>query len=584
MRLVARPFRLRFARRKTKPSTGRLVIKKEGLGAPLLFLALAIAAYGSANAMTTLWLLSLVLLWLGARCIPSSPRPAGMSWVGLSACLLGAWIVLNNFFASPAYTAAAPFHAAFLVGGFLLGRRAGAAAASRLFSVALAFAVAMALWALWQWWTAAANRAHAVFITPATLGAATNLVLVPALVLYVLLERQRFLLACIVVLAATLSVAQSRGAWLALAAAFGGALVLARRGGLAEGRIQPRLAIVVALLIAAFSASWLIGTTAGSASGTPMPLQATASLTHRFELYQLALGELAHSSWLVGSGYQSFYYVLEAARPTIPEYAASSTYFVHNDYLQMLLELGVPGLLALLGVALLPLSNAWRAVADPTLPARSRILLAALAGGTASMAVHALGDFPFYIPACILIYGVALGLIETQVHAPRTLQPGPARRVAVTAIVTLAAWFLVVPAAAEAASEYGLRSWQSGRGTEAAWGFETARRIDPRDWRYHWYAGQFWMAQAASRSDRSAAALADKALARGVAENPREVRPLLDRMALHSRFRHLLAEPVPETQVVAWARRALELAPADDNVRAEHDRVLRRFAGAEPRR
>lgn len=565
-----------------------LIKNKEGLAAPLLFSALGLAAYGSARASTTIWLLSLTLLWLGARFVSSTVPARGVTLLGLSVYGLGAWIVASNLFINPSYTSAAPYQAAFLVGGFLLGRRAGVAATPLLFAVALAFSAGIAVWALYQWSMLAALRAHSIFITPGTLGAVTNLVLAPALVIYVLQEDRRRLLPCILVLAAALSVAQSRGAWIALAAGAGFAWFLAWRARLPINRLRVATALLV--IVAATATSWNIASNVIDPTGSVLPMEETKSLIHRRALYELALHGITASSWLFGSGYHTFYYLVESSRLTVPVFRDISTYFVHNDYLQFLLELGTPGLLGMLGVALLPVAYAWRTIANSTLAHRAQTVLIALAGATASMAVHALGDFPFYIPACVLLYGTALGILDTLfmqsgkprvLHAPRALQ-GPALRRAITAGAgTVAAWLLVVPAAAEAAAEYGVRNWHSGRGKEAAWAFEAARRIDARDWRYHWYAGQFWMAQASSLSDPAAAALADKALAKGMAANPLEVRPVLDRMALHHKFRRLLASPVPPATLLEWADRAVRLAPADENVRSERNMVVLRFGSTD---
>ena len=43
-----------------------------------------------------------------------------------------------------------------------------------------------------------------------------------------------------------------------------------------------------------------------------------------------------------------------------------------------------------------------------------------------------------------------------------------------------------------------------GEGRAAAFGFELAQRFEPRDWRYHLYAGQFWLSEAASTGNPDA--------------------------------------------------------------------------------
>jgi hypothetical protein len=135
-----------------------------------------------------------------------------------------------------------------------------------------------------------------------------------------------------------------------------------------------------------------------------------------------------------------------------------------------------------------------------------------------------------------------------------------------------------MPVAAEAAAAYAHHQWRSGQGESTAYWFEVARRLDPRDWRYHWYAGQFWFTQAAQFRKPEAARLADQAFLDGYTENPREVRNLLGRIATHRQLRELLAGPADKTTIVSWADRALEIAPQDSGVRAERALVLRLFS------
>jgi hypothetical protein len=187
------------------------------------------------------------------------------------------------------------------------------------------------------------------------------------------------------------------------------------------------------------------------------------------------------------------------------------------------------------------------------------------------MAVHALVDFPFYIPLCLLIYGALLGVIDARLGETVTMpQEGrlPARwtRVARTAILTAAAIVLLRPVAAEAAGEWGLRKLAAGEGQRAAFWLGAAQRLDPRDWRYHWYAGQFWDAQAAESGKPEAAQLAADAYAAGFAANPLEVKNLLGKISVHRRHRQLLREAADPSTLQQWLAQAKALAPLDPEV------------------
>src|SRR5262245_23238891 len=188
---------------------------KRGLAAPLLFLALALAAKGSVDASPTLWCGSLLLLWGSARLIPLE-LPLTPTTLAIGVGALALWIVATNQFSNP-YNPAAQYHAAFLLGGYLHGRRARAATGT-VYGTAVTFGVVLGAWALWQLHAGGEQRPHGPLVTPATFGAIMNFLLLPALVLYATGVRRPALTAALVLLFIGLVASTSRGAWLALAA------------------------------------------------------------------------------------------------------------------------------------------------------------------------------------------------------------------------------------------------------------------------------------------------------------------------------------------------------------------------------
>jgi O-antigen ligase len=519
-----------------------------------------------------LWCGSLLMLWVGAlaaRADAATPPTA----LGFAVGSLALWMVATNLFANP-YNAAALYQAAFLLGGYLYGRRAESA--GRAYATALVFGVAISAWALWQLHAGGEQRPHGPFLTPATLATTLNLLLLPGLVLVITGPRRLALLAGLGVLCLALVASTSRGGLFGLAGAAVVTLVFARRARLPIDR--GAVVVLGGLLILGFAIASL------SNYATLMSLVARALagevLQARLELYRLALAGSEPSTWLFGSGYGAFAYLLEASHGQVPAMGGGMTNFVHNDYLQTLYELGVPGLAALLLLVAVPVVQAWRKL--PQLAEREcRIALAALAA-ILSMALHALVDFPFFVPLCVLMFGTALGMLEaTFERASPAMNPVGTRpawqRGLSAATVTLAVWILAVPAGAEAAAAYAERQWRTTDAERAAFWFEAARRIDPRDWRYHWYAAQFWAGQAAERSDPAAARLADAALAAASFANGRDVRPIYGRIRLHMRLRTVLEAPADGVTLRTWANRLVTLAPMDPVALAERARVFRQF-------
>ena len=304
-------------------------------------------------------------------------------------------------------------------------------------------------------------------------------------------------------------------------------------------------------------------------AGVPGAEARAESSVARLELYALSLNAWREQP-ATGTGYLTFRYTLEQGRAEVPSYgAAGETWFVHNDYLQTLQELGCAGLLARAGFTVLPPLLAYRRL--PGLPAPQRPAAVACSSALTAMSVHALVDFPFYVPVCLLLYGALLGafdrgLLGTLPAKPRAWRWPRGYRAVRAGAMAIAAVVLLRPVAAEAAAEWGLRKFADGDGRRAAFWLGAAQRIDSRDWRYHWYAGQFWDAQTAQSGKREAAQFAANAYAAGFEVNPLQVNNLLGMISVHQRHRELLPAPADTDTLKAWRARAAVLAPLHPQV------------------
>ncbi len=540
--------------------------------APLFFVALGVAFAGSRFAYATLWALSALALFAsawagGVRASTSSPLAAGP-------LLFSLWIACHTLLISPAYTPAGLFHPLLLVAAFAAFQRFDALAEQRAAVAALALGGILAAWGLAQIGPFGVARAHALFETPATYAAVINLMLVPLLAL--VLVRQSGaplpLLALGSMLAATSFAAASRGGMLALAAGLGVAALLAWHSALMRRRgLFALLCVVTAGWILAGGLRLLPAVT-GAREATPgLEAQSESSLS-RLELY-----ELSWRAWQErpqsGTGYLTFRHVLERDRADVPSYGETSeTWFVHNDYLQTLQELGPLGLAGLLVLTGWPILLAYRRL--PKMSAEDRPVALAAASGLAATACHALVDFPFYVPACLILYGALLGILERRVVvAPvdvrKPADPGPSRRAMRTGIIVLAGVLLARPIAAEISAEWGLRRHAVGETQAAAFWLGAAKRLDPADWRYHWYAGNLWEDVATAAGSRDAARLASEAYAAGFKANALEVRNLLGLMRVHRQLGTLLDSPADPATRAAWLAKAEALAPLDAGVRRE---------------
>lgn len=542
-----------------------LTERKGSLTAPLFFLSLVSAGLGSRYGVSALWA-GAALALAGAGISGASARPA---WTWPSACIAAyaALVVSSTLLPWQVYSPAGLYHPLLLAGGFLVLRgfdeRAERAAALGI----LAFAAILAVWGAAEIGLRIQGRAQTLFETPATYAATLNLCLVPLLTLLLAAGYRTPLAIAAVVLSAGVFVADSRGGLIGMSAGIALAMLLSARARM----LRPRALVIALALIAA---GWTAGlalrslppSPAASGPGTDARLESSLS---RLELYALSL-KAWRAQPVTGTGYLTFRYTLEQGRAEVPSYGAvNETWFVHNDYLQTLQELGPAGLLALLGLTVLPPVLAYRRL--PALATERRLPVIACASGLATMSVHALVDFPFYVPACLLAYGALLGALDHRLSdmrpAPaRTRHPSPGFRAMRAGALALGAIVLLRPVAAEAAAEWGLYKWSDGDGRRAAFWLGVAQRIDSKDWRYHWYAGQFWDAQTAQTGKPAAAQLAADAYASGFDANPLEVSNLLGTISVHKRYRDLLRAPADQATLRAWTAQAAALAPLHPQV------------------
>ena len=114
--------------------------------------------------------------------------------------------------------------------------------------------------------------------------------------------------------------------------------------------------------------------------------------------------------WPVGSGQGTFVPVMMAAErlevvdQTLPNRA-------HNDYLELAIEAGLPGLLVLAIIAAIVLRAVWLARRDPPAGSRPQVLFAS--GTLAVIALHSLVDYPLRSMALAAVAATAVGLLLT---------------------------------------------------------------------------------------------------------------------------------------------------------------------------
>lgn len=168
------------------------------------------------------------------------------------------------------------------------------------------------------------------------------------------------------------------------------------------------LAAVLALVFLAYAGAEL-GSQGGLTARFGTLSDPAAAGSERWLIWRQSWELLRQSPWW-GAGVGL--YPLVWARYRHPD-DGSAGYFAHNDYLQLWIEAGLPGLVLFLAVLA---SAAWlfaHTLRNRNLPAAVRVEAAGLFAGLAAIAMHALIEFPFYIPPILIVYGLMLARLQS---------------------------------------------------------------------------------------------------------------------------------------------------------------------------
>ena len=188
----------------------------------------------------------------------------------------------------------------------------------------------------------------------------------------------------------------------------------------------------------------------------------------------------------------------------------------HNDYLELLSEMGVLGFLLVctgMGFFFFRVAKLLQARKDPYVRGVT------LGGLTAIAAIlfHSLADFNLHIPANALLFSIILGMTFAGVHVRkirggdfsflpgRTLPLGPKLRLAIfAATIALTIYLGVLPTRAYLAEKKFSNAnshwpeangeWQTALSQSAIGHLQQAIALEPKDSRYHYYLGKCYEA------------------------------------------------------------------------------------------
>ncbi len=240
------------------------------------------------------------------------------------------------------------------------------------------------------------------------------------------------LAACFLLVVYSVMLTQSRGAVLAHVLALSVLLGFAWRNA-----ARSAVLTVLLLTLGAFAAA-NIASDGGLMERLGTLARPQGASTERLLIWRSAWELLKESPWW-GIGLGMFPLLWQPYR-----YPAdgSAGYFAHNDYLQIWIEAGLPGLLLLLAVLAASFWTCLAVMRRHTLPVPVRIEAAGLGAGLGSVAVHAFFEFPLYMLPIIILFGLLSGRLQRLALLPVASTPlwqriSPVGRRAIVAMLTL---------------------------------------------------------------------------------------------------------------------------------------------------
>lgn len=536
-----------------------------------------------------------ILWWAGAACLSllflrKADHPFPFTSLSIAFILFILVLFINGVVINDIYHGEILFYILFFILPFIVFSRLDALTIERFFKGSAFIFALLVIWGLIQHVTGSwyivpqGTRANAIFYTPNTFATGINLFLLPFIALYLSGVSSRLTYWLSLLFFAGLMATQSRGGYLGLTS---GMLFLALFNFIGHGQLKWNrirwaklaLGLLIVILMFQFSPGW---------SGDNV--RATIMEGHtsdRLALYSSAWQAIkANSLW--GYGYFNFGYIFE--RYKIPPFTDKIALFVHNDYLQIWLEAGLPGLLAFLSVIGVFYLSLWkkRSTIDYM---RNPEWLPVTGTAMTSLFAHAAVDFPLYVPTLQFLSGAYLGALagflrDTSISKPKfipTITPF-LERIGIRLVVVkwLAAFvfllWLLQPAIAQFASEQGLEGLKKGDVKYALKKITLAQRLVPRNAYYYWCEGIILRDQAVELQNRELAVFADNAFAKGTEINQYYPDNWIERIRLHRDHRVLMENPANPETLLQWAEHIRTWNPHFSPVKLEYVRTLA-FAG-----
>lgn len=491
------------------------------------------------------------------------------SLLTLVVCIYSLTMLLNIVFVNPVFHVEGLYFLAFLFFSFLLGRNLEQQQIVIFYKITLFCFSCLTLWGLLQYFSGygfivpQANRANTLYTTPNSFAAAINLVLLPLLIFRLSLAEKQKWDVLLLLLITALFISQSRGGWIAFTTGLSlGLLFLILNKQLKQSKTNLLLLFKAFILILCFSIYHQSDTqqslvTRDNLNTGEQQVQ-FSSIGHRLHFYQIAWDQFLQRP-ILGNGYFNYKYFLD--RDNSLELAKyGTTHFVHNDYLQHLLETGIVGFTALALIIFVFYYKAWKSYRSSE--HTNKIIIIAIVASCSAFFIHALGDFVFYPAGITLFFGITLGYFDrlTQQQSciyefaiPKT----PFNKALKSIVVVVLICILVLPVIARLFALHADEARDNKQYTASMIAAKRAQQFAPYEAYYTYQEARLWLDAVNAQNTKETANIADALLLKAVKQNPFEKYILLERSKLHRDFPYLLESPASIDEVLVWQEEVL---------------------------
>ncbi len=569
-------------------------------------LLFALAVAGSHDYLgLCLGVFSLLIAW-----ILSQQSTYRWTFIDVSIYTFVILLSLNLFVFNVAVSPLAYFVVTYLLSGFLIFSAINKNQLIKLYQIVVACFCVLSVWAFIQFifgigqMSHFSHRASVIFANPNTYAATINLLLLPLMTIYLFNEssKPRYLYTANIILFACLIMTQSRGGWIAFAMACISLFIFMKVVNKNIKIVSCKnlffsFAVVIALLSGIKLSINLINDDHLNEIKTfknnleyVLPYKAKSSLDHRLELNKVAWKNIKENP-VTGIGLLNFVYF--NYRDTV-DYIYGKSLYVHNDYLQIWLEIGTLGLLSFL---LIIGTMYWQGIASlKRINKEQQIWVISILAALTTYFTHALVSYVFYAPLLVCLATGYLAVLSNTVRCKNHGDLSNKSYFSVMQILKKKAWvfkilislfiatFIFGHAAAQISARAGVSLLKDDKINQASELFTLARKFSPNVVDYYLIEANVWKKIALTNNDSLAANRADSLYAKTMLQNPYDMESRLYRAMLHRDGASLLNAPVSSATLLGWLEYALAWRPHHHKIQAEYLRTLKKIGRVEEAR